>query len=141
MNKTTALMLAATGGFATSGSAAVVYNESIGGDLSNNSAVPTVLTSGTDTIIGALDSVSDRSDNFIITNLLPGGTAQFDFSVTMENSNDGVFFIFSDPSGGALYTSPNYFFPLNQVGTTGDITVPLSGQVKITVQNINSFEG
>lgn len=134
-------MLAATGGWVASGSAATVYNESTGtgSDLSNLAGKPTVLTSGTDTVIGALLDSTDRDDHFIITDLLPGGTAQFDFTAMNNDPMLGVFFTFSDPAGGSLFTSEDYFG--NASATTGNITVPASGQVKVSVQNVFNAEG
>tara|TARA_B110000908_G_C10194892_1_gene422392 strand:+ start:151 stop:699 length:549 start_codon:yes stop_codon:yes gene_type:complete len=145
MKKSTILMMAATSGWVATGSAATVYNESIGGDLSNDAMSPTVLSSGTDSVFGGLlddqfvPANADRDDHFVISDLPGGGTAQFDFSATIDNSNLGVQFTFSTLAGGTLYTSPVYM--ADNSGTTGAIAVPISGEIKISVQNVNSDEG
>lgn len=139
MNKSTILMMAATSGLVATGSAATVYDETTGGDLSNDSMSPTVLTSGTDTVFGGLHADTDRDDHFIITNLMGGGTAQFGFATVIDDGGLQVQFTFRDPAGGVLYTSPLYTD--DAMGSTGPITVPGSGQVKVSVQNFSTVEG
>ncbi len=141
MNRISILMLAATGGWVASGSAATIYNESIGGDLSGVPGSPSILTSTTDTVLGTLDSITDRDDHFIISNLVPSGTAQFDFSASGGDPTIvGIRFLFRNPATDVVLFSADYL-TASPSGTTGDITVPASGQVKVTVQNIFSNEG
>jgi hypothetical protein len=139
MTKTAALMLAATSGWIASGSAAVIYNEATGGDLSNNSGSPSVLTGGTDMVNGTLHSSTDRDDHFIISNLVGNTTARFDYTSMISDSSLGVQFIFSNPTGGILAMSPNFFSGSNS--GFSQFMVPASGEVKVSVQNFNSTEG
>ena len=66
---------------AATSQAAVTYNESINGDLSNSSGSPTVLTSGTYPINGTLDFLADPSDHFIFSELYGD-----DFSCLMDET-------------------------------------------------------
>lgn len=140
MTKTAALMLAATSGWIASGSAAVIYNEATGGDLSNNSGSPSVLTGGTDMVNGTLHSSTDRDDHFIISNLLGNTTARFDYTSMINDSGGlGVQFIFSNPTGGTLATSQSYFNGSNS--GFSQFMVPASGEVKVSVQSVSTVEG
>lgn len=132
------LMAAATSGMAATSQAAVVYNESINGDLSNSSASPTVLTSGTDQILGTLSDPSDRTDYFILSSLAPG--AAFTFSFDKPNSTLGVNFTFQDADTLAVLFSTGSN-STSGGGTTGSLAVPMSGQIRISVENTSSAEG
>lgn len=144
-SKAALLMAAATSGMVATSQAAAVYNESINGDLSNSSASPTVLTSGTDQIIGTLIepfSVNpDPFDHFILGSLAPGGTADFTFAFDKPNTTYGVNFTFFNPDTLAVLFSTGANNDASGGGTTGPLTVPLSGQIRISVENTGSAEG
>ncbi len=145
LSKTALLMAAATSGITATSQAAVVYNESINGDLSNSSATPTVLTSGTDQIIGTLIEPNspgpDPFDHFVLGSLAPGGTANFSFRFIKPNSSYGVNFTFRDADTLAVLFSTGGNNATSGSGTTGALAVPLSGQIRISVENTGSAEG
>ncbi len=138
-------MAAATSGMAATSQAAAIYNESISGDLSNSSASPTVLTSGTDQIIGTLvepfSANPDPFDYFILSSLAPGGTANFSFNFNKPNSTYGVNFTFRNADTLAVLFSTGNVNDPSGSGTTGALSVPLSGQIRISVENTGSAEG
>lgn len=138
-------MAAATSGIVASSQAAVIYDESIGGDLSNSSGTPTVLTSGTDTVIGSMnDGLSgfpDRDDHFVIVSLSPGGTAVFDYTYDKGDDIQDIEFSFSDPAGGTpLFTTGSITSPEDGGGSTPSLTVPGSGQIRVSVRNTQTAE-
>ncbi len=141
LSKAALLMAAATSGMAATSQAAGVYNESINGDLSNSSASPTVLTSGTDEIIGTLIDPSDSFDHFTLSSLGPGGTANFTFSFNKPNPTHGVNFTFRNADTLAVLFSTGGNNDTSGGGTTGALAVPLSGQIRISVENTGSAEG
>ena len=136
-------MAAATSGMATTSQAAVTYNESISGDLSNTSVSATALPAGIILVNGTLVSGSafqpDPSDYFILTGLPAGGTANFSFDHLKADNQLSVRFLFSDPTGGDLYdTGFNLADSLS--GSTGALTIPASGQIRISVENGGTYE-
>lgn len=133
------LMAAATSGIVASSQAAVIYDEGVSGDLANSSGAATVLTSGTDTVTGSLHDLFDRGDHFIIGSLVPGGTATFDWDYNKNDDQLQVGFTFSDPAGGSLYTT-GFMSVNNDSGTTPSLTVPASGQIRVSVMNQFSAE-
>ena len=141
LSKAALLMAAATSGMAATSQAAVVYIESINGDLSNFSASPTVLTSGMDEVNGTLTDPSDPFDYFILSSLAPGGTADFSFNFNKPNTSYGVNFTFQDADSLAVLFSTGSNNAASGGGTTGALAVPLSGQIRISVENIGSAEG
>ena len=139
LSKAALLMAAATSGMAATSQAAVTYNESINGDLSNSSASPTVLTSGTDQIIGTLSFAPDPSDYFVLTGLPAGGTANFSFNYLKADNQLFVRFLFSNPTGGNLYDT-GFNVADSSSGSTGALTIPASGQIRISVENGGTYE-
>ncbi len=133
-------MAAATTGLVATSQAAVIYNESSGGDLANSSGAATVLSSGTNEVIGELHHIDDTNDHFIIGNLSPGGTANFSYSYEKTDWAIEVGFTFSDPAGGDLLAT-GFMLPLTGSGSTGNLTVPASGQIRVSVQNQYTSEG
>ena len=138
LSKAALLMAAATSGMAATSQAAV-YNESINGDLSNSSGSPTVLTSGTDPINGTLNFWADPSDYFILSGLPAGGTAKFSFDHLKADNQLSVRFLFSDPTGGNLYDT-GFNLADNSSGSTGELAIPASGQIRISVENGGTYE-
>lgn len=137
--KASLLMAAASSGIVASSQAATIYDESIGGDLANTSVTATVLTSGTDSVIGTLDDPGDRSDHFIIGSLSAGGLAIFDWNYAKNDEQLQVGFTFSDPAGAQLH-STGFLAPDTNSGSTPSLTVPASGQVRVSVEYAGSWE-
>ncbi len=139
------LMAAATTGMAATSQAALTYNESFSGDLSDFIGSPTILTSGTNEIIGGLITSNsenpDPSDYFIVSSLDPGGTATFSFSFVKPGTSFGVNFTFSDPGTSEELFSTGDNNATSGTGTTGALAVPLSGKIRISVENIATTEG
>lgn len=145
LSKAALLMAAATSGMAATSQAAVIYSEASGGDLSNTSSSPTILAPGTNEVIGTLTEPltfpSDPFDHFIVGNLAPGGTANFTFSFIKPNSTYGVNFTFVNPETLAVLFSTGGNNATSGSGSTGALAVPLSGQIRISVENTGSAEG
>ena len=139
------LMAAATSGMAATSQAAVTYNESIGGDLSNIIGSPTQLVAGTNDVTGTLiepfSANPDPSDYFIISSLVTGGTANFSFAFTKPNTSYGVNFTFVNPDTLAVLFSAGGNLAASGAGTTGALTVPSSGKIRISVENTGTAEG
>ena len=133
-------MAAATTGMAATSQAAVIYNETIGGDLANTTALATLLAGGTSQIIGTLHDTLDPNDHFTVTSLAPGGNVSFSFDYVKPDTSFNVQFTFSDPAGGTLFATPQMNAGSGS-GSTGLVTVPSSGQIRVSVQNINTSEG
>ena len=144
-SKAAMLMAAATSGMAATSQAAVTYNESIGGDLSNIIGSPTQLVAGTNDVTGTLiepfSANPDPSDYFIISSLVTGGTANFSFAFTKPNTSYGVNFTFVNPDTLAVLFSAGGNLAASGAGTTGALTVPSSGKIRISVENTGTAEG
>lgn len=133
------MMMAATNGCVATGSAATVYAETSGGDLSNSFTNPTVLPSGTDSVFGSVDESLDRTDHFIISNLMPGSTGEFEFSALVSDPTSGpVQFIFTNSSGQSLGFGSRGFGDTNPSAI--GFTVPASGNVRISVEQTGTSE-
>lgn len=141
LSKAAMLMAAATTGMAATSQAALTYNETISGDLSNNSGVSTMLASGTDEIIGGLNTSTDPSDYFIVSSLDPGGTATFSFSFNKVSTAFGVNFTFRDADSLVVLFSTGANNAMSGGGTTLPLAVTSSGQIRISVENIGTSEG
>lgn len=133
------LMAAATSGIVASSQAAVVYHELIDGDLANSIGSPSSLPMYASTVGGTLHATTDREDHFIIGNLTPGATATFDWSYNMTDEQLQAGFIFSDPTLGELHNT-GFMSALTGSNSTPALTVPASGQIRVSVLNNSNTE-
>ncbi len=117
----------------------MVYSETTGGDLSDNFSTPTVLTSGTDSVFGSVSESEDRNDHFIITDLMPGETAEFEFTALVGEPMSGlVEFRFSNTLNGQILASGTRGFIESDPSVS--FTVPASGDVRISVEQVTTAE-
>ena len=137
------LMAAATTGMVATSQAATIYTENSSPDLANTEGGANVLTSGNvaDQVIGNLDSNTDRADHFILNNLPGGGTITLSYNYTDSDSELGVTFTFADPNSGVLETVVIPSINNSANGITSELTIPDSGQIRVSVVNDGSFEG
>jgi len=75
----------------------------------------------------------------MLGSLLPGGTATLDWSYVKDDDQLQVGFTFSDPAGGELHNT-GVLFSNSDSGSTPSLTVPASGQIRVSVQNASSTE-